>query len=74
MNKPTLETSKFNLGEQFTDHMLTIDYQGACEGWSVPKIIPYGPFKMEPSTTCLHYGISAFEGFSVYKNRYNGHL
>jgi branched-chain amino acid aminotransferase len=54
--------------------MLTIDYCGPNKGWSKPKIIPYGPFSFKPSTTCLHYGISAFEGFSVYKNRYNGSL
>jgi len=50
-----------------TDHMLSIDWTKAG-GWEVPKIVPYGPIKMETSATALHYGISVHEGISIVEN------
>jgi branched-chain amino acid aminotransferase len=39
------------------------------EGWQKPEIKPYGPFKIATSATCLHYGISCFEGVSTRLNK-----
>lgn len=57
----------FKFGQLFADHMLSIDWtkQG---GWEKPKIIPYGPIKIETSATVLHYGISAHEAITVCEN------
>lgn len=41
-------------------------------GWQTPQIVPYGPFQIDTSATCLHYGISAYEGFSVFQNAETG--
>jgi len=44
--------------------MLSIDWTKE-KGWEAPKIIPYGPIKLETSATSLHYGISVHEGINV---------
>lgn len=48
--------------------MLSIDYH-AEKGWDVPKIIPYQPFPIAITASSLHYGISAYEGITVVKNK-----
>ena len=53
-------------GTQFTDHMVVADYSESK--WSAPKIIPYGPFSMEPSSSVFHYGQALFEGMKAYKD------
>ena len=67
LNKPDPETFTYPFGKQFTDHMFTVDWD-LEQGWMRPKIQPYGPFLIPTSTTSLHYGISAYEGFSVFRN------
>ena len=47
--------------------MLTIDWE-KNSGWGKPKIVPYGPIKVEATNTSLHYGISAIEGISSVLN------
>ncbi|CDW77575.1 branched-chain amino acid aminotransferase [Stylonychia lemnae] len=51
--------------------MFQVDYQYDKGGWQQPLITPYGPLKIETSASCLHYGISHFEGVSIYKNQVN---
>lgn len=53
-------------GQIFTDHMLVMDYIEGT-GWQAPKILPYGPIQMDPSTMVLHYGQAVFEGMKAYK-------
>ncbi|THU94860.1 branched-chain amino acid aminotransferase II [Dendrothele bispora CBS 962.96] len=62
---PPSRTLKF--GHTFTDHMLTIPWN-AIEGWGIPKIEPYGPFQLEPSSTVLHYAQTIFEGMKAYRD------
>ncbi|KAG8952010.1 hypothetical protein FRC04_005343 [Tulasnella sp. 424] len=54
-------------GHTFTDHMLTVEWTLA-DGWGVPKIMPYGPFSIQPSSTVLHYCQSVFEGLKAYRD------
>jgi branched-chain amino acid aminotransferase len=54
-------------GRHFTDHMLEINWDFE-HGWHNPAIIPYGPIKIAPTATSLHYGISAYEGISSMLN------
>lgn len=64
--KPSIP-GQFAFGKQFTDHMLTVDWDKAS-GWHAPRIVPHGPIKIETSATALHYGISCYEGISICKN------
>jgi branched-chain amino acid aminotransferase len=41
-------------------------------GWGKPRITPYEPIKIDTTATSLHYGISAFEGMSIVKNKKTG--
>lgn len=50
--------------------MLSIPWEAAT-GWGVPKIHAYGPLQLEPSVSCLHYGLQAFEGMKAYKDANN---
>jgi len=48
--------------------MLTIDWHKET-GWEAPQIMPHGPITLDTSATCLHYGISCYEGISIIKNK-----
>jgi branched-chain amino acid aminotransferase len=63
--KPTDET-KLGFGQTFTDHMFIMDYREG-EGWINPRIIPYGPLVLDPSTMVFHYGQAIFEGLKAYR-------
>ncbi|MFS4467303.1 branched-chain amino acid aminotransferase [Maribacter sp. 2210JD10-5] len=68
------KTSKINeidfdnlaFGSVFTDHMLVCDYKNGA--WETPKIVPYQPITLEPSSKIFHYGQSIFEGMKAYKD------
>ncbi len=66
------DASKLGFGKIFTDHMFVMDYS-IEKGWYDPRIIPYGPFELEPSCTTLHYGQTIFEGLKAYKGE-NGEI
>ena len=62
--KPVDET-KLGFGKIFTDHMFLLDYaQGS--GWQDARIVPYGPFALDPASMVLHYGQAIFEGTKCY--------
>ncbi|MDR1733848.1 MAG: branched-chain amino acid aminotransferase [Oscillospiraceae bacterium] len=63
--KPTGET-KLGFGSIFTDHMFIMNYDEG-EGWHNARIVPYGPFQLDPSAMCLHYGQEVFEGLKAYR-------
>ncbi len=51
-------------GRHFTDHMVLIDYR---EGrWQDARVVPYGPFTVDPATMVLHYAQEIFEGLKAY--------
>ncbi|KAJ3838372.1 aminotransferase [Lentinula raphanica] len=56
-------------GHTFTDHMLTIPWSSS-EGWGIPKIEPYAPLSLEPSSTVLHYAQTLFEGMKAYRDEH----
>lgn len=63
--KPTAE-NPLVFGTIFTDHMFILDYEEG-RGWFDPRIVPYQPLMMEPSSMVFHYGQSMFEGLKAYK-------
>ena len=61
--KPGPDTLIF--GRTFTDHMFIMDYTEG-QGWHDPRIVPYQPITLEPSTVVFHYGQTIFEGLKAY--------
>ncbi|GLB36823.1 putative class-IV pyridoxal-phosphate-dependent aminotransferase family protein [Lyophyllum shimeji] len=61
--KPIPEDAHF--GEHKTDHMLVVSYEPTT-GWSAPEIKPYGPFTLDPSSSCFQYCPNVFEGMKAY--------
>lgn len=62
--KPNQDNLGF--GHIFTDHMFLMDYE-VGKGWYDPRIVPYAPLELDPSTMALHYGQEIFEGLKAYK-------
>ena len=60
------DESKLGFGQIFSDHMFLMDYT-AGEGWHDPRIVPYGPWQMDPATTVFHYAQEIFEGMKAYR-------
>lgn len=60
------DESDLTFGTIFTDHMFNMDYS-PDKGWRNPRIEPYQPIVMDPSTMVLHYGQSIFEGLKAFK-------
>jgi branched-chain amino acid aminotransferase len=63
-DKPDPSTLVF--GKTFTDHMFVMDYT-AGQGWHDPRIVPYGPFHLDPSCMVFHYAQEVFEGMKAYR-------
>jgi branched-chain amino acid aminotransferase len=64
--------STLGFGTVFTDYMFNMDYNPE-KGWHSPRIEPYGPIQMDPSTMVLHYGQAIFEGLKAYRTE-NGEI
>lgn len=62
--KPDFNNLEF--GHHFTDHMFIMEYTEG-RGWHDPRIVPYQPISLEPSTMIFHYGQAIFEGLKAYK-------
>ncbi|MGB5418940.1 branched-chain amino acid aminotransferase [Algibacter sp.] len=68
------KTSKINdvdfdnlkFGHVFSDHMLECNFKNGK--WEAPKVIPYQPIVLDPSSKIFHYGQSIFEGMKAYKD------
>src|ERR1700712_2785901 len=52
-------------GRYFTDHMVLIDYDDGQ--WHDARVVPYGPFTLDPATMVLHYAQEIFEGLKAYQ-------
>lgn len=61
--KPSEEALGF--GRNTTDYMFIMDYNDE-QGWYDPKIVPYSPIPLDPSTCVLHYDQGVFEGMKAY--------
>ena len=53
-------------GSVFSDHMLECTYKNGV--WEAPKVVPYQPITLDPSSKIFHYGQSIFEGMKAYKD------
>ena len=52
-------------GRFFTDHMVLADWN-AKSGWHSARVVPYGPFSLDPATMVLHYAQEIFEGLKAF--------
>src|SRR5687768_12936452 len=59
--RPRTPDAQLGFGHVFTDHMLVMNYAPGV-GWHDPRIEPYGPLALEPSTIVFHYGQAVFDG------------
>ncbi|MFU0573396.1 branched-chain amino acid aminotransferase [Gardnerella greenwoodii] len=53
-------------GQIFSDNMVHMSWTKG-EGWSDRRVEPYGPLKMDPGASVLHYAQECFEGLKAYK-------
>jgi branched-chain amino acid aminotransferase len=60
------DENKLGFGTLFTDYMFNMDYDPE-NGWHNPRIEPYAPFVVDPSTMVFHYGQGIFEGLKAYR-------
>jgi branched-chain amino acid aminotransferase len=65
------DPAELGFGRHFTDRMLVADWSES-KGWFDVRIVPYGPFLLEPSAAVFHYGQEAFEGLKAYRQRDGG--
>lgn len=68
--KPKPDTDQLAFGRVFTDHMFIMDYTEG-KGWHDPRIIPYQPISLDPSSMVFHYGQTVFEGLKAYLSKDN---
>ncbi|MBW2369045.1 MAG: aminotransferase class IV, partial [Deltaproteobacteria bacterium] len=61
------DDSKLGFGTNFSNHMFILEY-GLNQGWHAPRIVPYGPFTLDPAAVVLHYGQEVFEGYKAYRH------
>lgn len=59
-------TEDFGFCRIFTNRMFTQRY-APHRGWHDPRIEPYGPLQLDPSTASLHYAQMIFEGMKAYR-------
>ncbi|KAK4164490.1 aminotransferase [Cladorrhinum sp. PSN259] len=65
--KPLKESKDLVFGANFTDHMLTIEWD-TNNGWGAPQIKPYQNLSLDPATCVFHYAFECFEGMKAYKD------
>jgi len=65
------DQKNLGFGRYFTDHMFIMNYDEG-QGWHDPRIVPYGPFEIEPSAMVLHYAQEVFEGLKAYRKADGG--
>jgi branched-chain amino acid aminotransferase len=66
--RPRPSESELGFGKYFADHMLTLEYV-APQGWGEPKVVPYGPFQIDPAAAVLHYGQAIFDGMKGFRQQ-----
>ncbi|UKM63531.1 branched-chain amino acid aminotransferase [Flavobacteriaceae bacterium GSB9] len=64
INEIDFDNLKF--GHVFSDHMLECNFKNG--EWQAPKVVPYQPITLDPSSKIFHYGQSVFEGMKAYKD------
>lgn len=61
-----MDFDNLTFGKYYTDHMMVCDYVDGA--WEKPKIVPYAPMEIAPSSKVFHYGQAVFEGMKAFKD------
>lgn len=69
--KPLPDPDTLVFGRTFTDHMFLMNYDQGT-GWHDPRVVPYGPLMLEPSSMVFHYAQEVFEGMKAYRDPQGG--
>jgi branched-chain amino acid aminotransferase len=64
--KPRPKDSELVFGRTFTDHMAVADWESE-RGWFDPRIVPYGPFSLDPAAAVFHYAQEMFDGLKAFR-------
>ena len=64
------DESALGFGKIFSDHMFLMDYDTE-KGWHDPRVVPYGPFSLDPACVVFHYAQELFEGLKAYRTAEN---
>jgi branched-chain amino acid aminotransferase len=59
-------SADLGFGKHFSDHMFVADYIRG-KGWVDPRVVPYGPFQLDPGAAVFHYGQELFEGLKAFR-------
>ncbi len=62
------DESQLGFGDITTDHMFLMDHD-LDKGWFNPRIVPYGPIRLDPAAMVLHYAQEVFEGLKAYAGK-----
>jgi branched-chain amino acid aminotransferase len=62
----TAPKNDYGFGGTFSNRMFIQNYT-ADKGWHDARIVPYGPFELDPATAVLHYAQLIFEGTKAYR-------
>ena len=62
-----VDLEDLGFGEVFSDHMFSMEYRDGT--WTSPKVMPFGPIELLPSTCSLHYGQMVFEGLKAFYSK-----
>jgi branched-chain amino acid aminotransferase len=65
--KGEVDLENLGFGEVFSDHMFSMEYRDGT--WTSPKVMPFGPIELLPSTCSLHYGQMVFEGLKAFYSK-----
>ncbi|CZR48763.1 uncharacterized protein FPRO_03916 [Fusarium proliferatum ET1] len=55
-----------------TDRMIIVSWTSQL-GWGDPRVVPYGPISLMPTSSALQYATQCFEGMKVFRG-YDGRL
>ena len=64
--KPRPKDSELVFGRTFTDHMAVADWESE-RGWFDPRVVPYGPFSLDPAAAVFHYAQEMFDGLKAFR-------
>lgn len=65
--KPDMANNPPHFGSVTSDHMFVMDFDRE-RGWHDARIVPYGPFQVEPTCMGFHYAQEIFEGIKAFKS------
>jgi branched-chain amino acid aminotransferase len=64
--EPLRPPGPLSFGQLRTDHMFLMDWVDGA--WKDPRIVPYGPFAIDPGAVVLHYSQEIFEGAKAFRH------